>query len=505
MIFIIVIATTLWSISVYAEDTYPITIQEVEYSGNELLSVKTNSSKDDGFARAIAAIYNEDVLADVVLSNTVALKSGDNEFDFNSIANRTDNQTVKIFIWSSESNGTLTMSPLAQKYTIENNTPTPTENPFKDMRIKVSIGNSTGYISDLTNNSTTKAFLEMMPYSTTMQDLGGREYWFSHSLPYDEETVQHTYEIGEFTYWCGGWVTGYYDRNDDDTIEAGSVVIGTMDDTLINAFNSLNGSSVSVFDIETSPDKTYEVETKEIYTQNNGQNIYGIAYVPKNVENKVPTVIISHGYGGTSDTNAIYARSLASHGIAAYCFDFRGGSPSSRSDGKTTDMTVFTEVSDLNAVIDMVKGLDFTDTNNLFLLGTSQGGLVSALTAAKRADDIQGLMLFYPALCISDDAKSRYPSIDSIPETTYFMGMNVGREYYTSIYDYDIYENIAGYTDDVLIVHGDRDSVVPLSYSERAATVYNSADLKVLSGAGHGFYGQNAQSATDYILEYIKK
>lgn len=376
MLFILAITTTLWIVGTSAEDTYPIAIQSVERSGNEILSVKTTSNKKDGFARAIIAIYEEEVFIDAVLSNTTALIQGEVEFAFNSPVEYGDNQTVRIYIWSSESDGALKMCPLAQKYTIKN---------------------------------------------------------------------------------------------------------------------------------DAAIDKTYEVETMEIYTQNGGHNIYGLAYVPKNAENKIPTVIISHGYGGTSGTNASYARSLASHGIAAYCFDFRGGSTSSRSDGRTTDMTVFTEVSDLNAVIDMVKGLDFVDTNQLFLFGTSQGGLVSALTASQRTDEIQGLMLFYPALCISDDAKSRYPSIDLIPETTYFMGMNVGRAYYTAIYDYDIYENIARYTDNVLIIHGDRDSIVPLSYSEKAAEVYHSADLKILSGAGHGFYGQDAQSATDYILEYIKK
>lgn len=59
-----------------------------------------------------------------------------------------------------------------------------------------------------------------------------------------------------------------------------------------------------------------------------------------------------------------------------------------------------TEVADLNAVVDMIKTLDFVDTDNIFLLGRSQGGFVSALTAAQREDDIQGMVLFYPAFVI---------------------------------------------------------------------------------------------------------
>ncbi len=60
-------------------------------------------------------------------------------------------------------------------------------------------------------------------------------------LPYDSDSVQHTYGIGEFTYWCGGWVTAYYNTNDDTVIEAGSVVIGTMNEALVDAFSDLNG------------------------------------------------------------------------------------------------------------------------------------------------------------------------------------------------------------------------------------------------------------------------
>ena len=51
------------------------------------------------------------------------------------------------------------------------------------------------------------------------------------------------------------------------------------------------------------------------------------------------------------------------------------------------------------------------------------------------------------------------------------------------------YDLIADYTQDVLIIHGTADTVVPLSYSERALEVYQNAELITIEGAGHGFYG----------------
>lgn len=69
--------------------------------------------------------------------------------------------------------------------------------------------------------------------------------------------------------------------------------------------------------------------------------------------------------------------------------------------------------------------------------------------------------------------------------------------------DYDIYEAISAYDKDVLLIHGDADDIVPLSYSEKAVDVYGSARLEVLPGAGHGFYGKDAEQAVAWMLEYL--
>lgn len=82
--------------------------------------------------------------------------------------------------------------------------------------------------------------------------------------------------------------------------------------------------------------------------------------------------------------------------------------------------------------------------------------------------------------------------------------MNVGRAYFEPLLNYDIYAEIAAYDKDVLLIHGDADRIVPLSYSERALEVYPSAELKVIPGGGHGFYGQDAQQAMEDIVEYLE-
>ena len=258
-------------------------------------------------------------------------------------------------------------------------------------------------------------------------------------------------------------------------------------------------------EIPSVPSETlYPYETQELCARRGGNDIYGVIYIPRDAGEKMPAVIFSHGFGGTHSVGTQYAEALAQKGYVVYCFDFCGGSPGSRSDGSTLEMSVFTEQADLEAVISMMQGLPYVDSRNLFLMGTSQGGAVSAITGAAHPDEIRGMVLLYPAFVLADNANELFQSADEIPDTYYFLWMNVGRAYFEPLLGYDIYAEIAAYDSDVLLIHGDADSIVPLSCSERALEAYPSAELKVISGAGHGFSGDNARQAVDWILEYLE-
>lgn len=247
----------------------------------------------------------------------------------------------------------------------------------------------------------------------------------------------------------------------------------------------------------------YEFETQEIYTRRDGNQIYGLLYVPKNAGEKMPAVIFSHGFGGNYQVGTQYAEAFAGKGYVVYCFDFCGGSPGSRSDGSTLDMSIFTEQADLEAVIHMMQEQPVVDEKNIFLMGTSQGGAVSAITAAANKEEIKGAILLYPAFVLVDRTKEQFENAEDIPDTYDLMWMTVGRAYAENLLDYDIYEAISAYDKDVLLIHGDADNIVPLFYSEKAVETYDSARLEVLPGAGHGFSGEDARQAIDWILEYL--
>lgn len=99
----------------------------------------------------------------------------------------------------------------------------------------------------------------------------------------------------------------------------------------------------------------------------------------------------------------------------------------------------------------------------------------------------------------------RFSSIEEVPDTYHHMFMTVGRTYFEGMFEYDIYENIQDFDKDILLIHGNRDSIVPLSYSQRARKVYPSARLEVIHGASHGFHGDAAQQAIDMMSEYFSQ
>lgn len=251
-------------------------------------------------------------------------------------------------------------------------------------------------------------------------------------------------------------------------------------------------------------DTTYAYTTQELYAERDGNRIYGMLYRPQDAGENLPAVIFSHGFGGTYRVGVPYAQALAEKGYAVYCFDFCGGSYSSQSDGSPLDMSLRTEQADLEAVIRMVQELDFIDADNLFLMGASQGGAVSAVTAADHPDEIRGLILLYPAFIMAERANELFQSEEEIPNTYYFMWMEVGHDYFASLLGYDIYADIAGYDRDVLLLHGDADTIVPLSDSERALEAFPSASLEVLPGAGHGFSGEDESTAICLIEDYLQ-
>ena len=241
------------------------------------------------------------------------------------------------------------------------------------------------------------------------------------------------------------------------------------------------------------------VDSAEVWSERDGNRIFGMMYYNSASSRKQPAVILSHSSSLTHEAMSGYALAIAKMGYAAYCFDFCGGSDKSKSDGKTDEMTVFTEVEDLRAVVKTVKSQANVEPSQVFLLGSSQGGLVSALLADECPDDFAGMILFYPAFNIPEMVKM-FSGFGDWGDFGDFGGMmSMSEAYINSIKDFDVWSHIGKFSKPVCIIHGTADMIVPIANSEKAVGLYPSATLNKIEGANHGFNAANLGSMGSLI------
>lgn len=235
-----------------------------------------------------------------------------------------------------------------------------------------------------------------------------------------------------------------------------------------------------------------------------GLNISGELVLPED-KGAFPLVILAHGLGATRESLRHYADAFAQNGIAVYLFDFIGGGSMVRSSGKTTEMSVLTEVADLEVILDGLRERPDVDKDRIFLCGESQGGLVITYVACKRPEDIAGIIPLYPAYVISDDCRQRHPDPDDLPESEEIMGIRLGAVYNKDAFSFDIYDMMKDYKGKVLIIHGSSDLIEPLSCSERAVELFDDAKLEVIKGADHGFIGEQEETAIKLAVGFLKE
>ena len=242
-----------------------------------------------------------------------------------------------------------------------------------------------------------------------------------------------------------------------------------------------------------------------LWIENGDRQIYGVLNRPLGKEGRLPIAIVSHGFNGTHHFAQDYFGPLAEMGWMTYAFDFPCGSVNSRSDSNTMNMSILDEQSDLRAIVNYFRNQPYVDPDRIMLIGESQGGLVSALTAAQMNKEVSELVLIYPALCIPNNWNSRYPKLEEIPDTTRLWNVPMGRRFFEELRGMDAFRTMKKFQKPVLIIQGDADQVVSMDDSRRAVKTYKNARLHVIPGAGHGFRPKERQEAIEQIKQFIRE
>ena len=221
--------------------------------------------------------------------------------------------------------------------------------------------------------------------------------------------------------------------------------------------------------------------------------IVGHLYIPDG-ETDRPCVIISHEFGVDQNWETKYAIELARRSYPVFTYDFPGSGNGCSTGRDTREMSILTEVGDLRAVVRYLR--QRLGDRQLVLCGFSMGGMVSALAAAELGDEIAGLILVYPALSACDDARkgkalgARFDPHNPPEEfATKKPPVTLGRRFIEDAFAVeDWLDRIGKYRGPVLLMHGESDKVVPIIYSEMAASVYDNVRFVRFPHAGHIFW-----------------
>lgn len=235
--------------------------------------------------------------------------------------------------------------------------------------------------------------------------------------------------------------------------------------------------------VEVKADGTFT--DKEYTFVSNGRKIYARVYIP-DVQEPVPLVVYSHGLGASVDHDEEVQKTLAKSGVAVFSFEFAGGSSSSspKSEGATTEMSVLTELQNLRDALQFSSSLPFVKTDRIYLMGSSQGGFVSALMAEEAAN-LAGVFLLYPAFSLPDDIRSTFPKLDEAPETFNLLETKISKKYLVDVYPIDAYEGLGKISAPVHIYHGADDFIVPITASKKAVKALKDARLTTLEDTDH--------------------
>lgn len=190
------------------------------------------------------------------------------------------------------------------------------------------------------------------------------------------------------------------------------------------------------------------------------------------------------------------AQWFADKGISSVRFDFRGHGESS---GSSLDFSVVAQNLDVRAVMDLAQR-QFGSGARIHVVGASFGAPPAVFAAARYPEAVHSVSLIAPVLSYhrtflepeTDWAKELFS-----PEKLRQLD-DTGRLYFDSDFciGHRLIEEmrivrpataLADLQQRVLVVHGDRDSVVPYDATAEACRGLQHVKLVTLNGADHGF------------------
>jgi uncharacterized protein len=210
-------------------------------------------------------------------------------------------------------------------------------------------------------------------------------------------------------------------------------------------------------------------------------------------------VVLVHGGGVTRDEGGFFTRlaaGLAGAGVASLRFDLRGHGDS---EGRQEELTLAAILNDIRVALAHIR--EATDAKRVSLLGASFAGGLCAYYAAKRPNELDRLVLLNPQLdykkrtidsrpywvndYLSDDMARQLSEHGFIQFTP---TLKHGRPILNEAFWFEVLALLPEITAPTLVIHGTKDTFVPVESSREAMTLFTAEHRLVeIEGSQHGF------------------
>ncbi len=207
------------------------------------------------------------------------------------------------------------------------------------------------------------------------------------------------------------------------------------------------------------------MNVKKVFFLNGlGLKLAGWLHTPKG-KGPFPAVIRAHGYKSSKDgsSSTALANEFSGDKIVFLRFDMHGHG---ESEGNPEVIDARQCVDDVQCALGYLRLLEVVDQKRIAITGSSLGGLATTLTAAWH-----------------DQVACAVPVC---PVST-FEPFRVRDIKYKDLVDVNVYAEAEKIKCPVLVVHGDKDEIVPIAQSIELVKHLKKGELHIVKGADHQF------------------
>jgi pimeloyl-ACP methyl ester carboxylesterase len=236
------------------------------------------------------------------------------------------------------------------------------------------------------------------------------------------------------------------------------------------------------------------MESKHRFESYDGTELEGTLMPAPSGRDTVALMV--HGITSSRDEFGLFsdlARELAEEGVPSFRFDYRCHGTSTI---PMERMTLAGIVNDIEAAA--ACSIVLTNKARVVVIGMSFGGGLSAFWGAWTAQSVSGIVMFAPVIDYQEDILGKDGVVNCLiarpfrhelraKEFVEIEGVRYGRSLLNEVPYINGIEGIKRANCDVLIVHGDSDSVVPYDSSERFAQLNIRCRVVNIPGTDHGF------------------